>query len=84
MTDSSKNGCSEYQKCLEILRMMLDNEANEDQITYLNAHLDQCIICLEEYNLEKEIKTLLKSKVDRQVVPQELVSSIRSRIIQSV
>ncbi len=84
MTDSSKKGCSEYQKCLEILRMMLDDEANDDQVTYLNAHLDKCIICLEEYNLEKEIKSLLKSKVNRHQVPEELVSSIRNRIIQSV
>ncbi len=84
MANSSDKGCGEYYKCLEILRLMLDNEASREEEEYLNTHIDSCIICFEEYNLEKEIRELLKSKIDKHEVPGELVQSIRSKIIQSV
>ena len=84
MANSSDKGCGEYEKCLKILRLMLDNEATQEEEEYLNSHIDSCIICFEQYNLEKEIKELLKTKVDKQKVPGELVTSIRNKIIQSV
>ncbi|MCR9254412.1 MAG: anti-sigma factor [bacterium] len=84
MANSSDKGCGEYEKCLKILRLMLDNEASQDEEEYLNSHIDSCIVCFEEYNLEKEIRELLRSKVNKHQVPGELVTSIRNKIIESV
>lgn len=87
MTNTSekngKTGCSEFDKCLEILYLMLDNEADEDQENYLRRHLDNCMVCFEQYKVEKQIRELLRAKCANQPVPKDLAQSIRHKILQS-
>ncbi len=80
-TDKAGNsGCSEY---LEILHLMLDNEATEEQEKYLSVHVDKCMSCLKLYEVEKEIRILIKTKITRQPVPHNLASEIRRKIFKS-
>lgn len=87
MSDSSaKKGssdCSEFQKCLEILYLMLDNEASQEEETYLHRHFDNCRVCFEHYEVEKQIRELLKTKLANQPVPADLAETIRIRVSQS-
>lgn len=87
MADTSearkKNGCKEFEKCLEILYLMLDNEATNEQENYLNSHLDHCLVCFEQYEVEKQIRQLLKTKLTNQAVPADLAQSIRNKIFLS-
>ncbi|WP_421875694.1 anti-sigma factor [Marinoscillum sp.] len=87
MSDNPENkgnsGCAEFNKCLEILHLMLDNEASDDQEQYLHAHIENCMFCFEQYEVEKQIRELLKTKLANQVVPSGLAQSIRTKVFQS-
>ena len=74
--------CPERVKCLDILNMVLDGEATEEQKIYLNAHIDACLPCLNDYNLEKEIKNLLQSKCSKVEVPAGLAEAIKSKLAE--
>ncbi len=78
-----KSGCKEYDKCLEILHLMLDNEASADEEAYLKSHIDKCMVCFEQYEVEKEIRILIKTKITNQPVPLDLAYQIRSKIFKS-
>lgn len=87
MNESSKKeraGCSEFDKCLKILYLMLDNEASEEDESYLNSHIENCMICFEHYEVEKQIRVMLKTKLDKKPLPSGLADSIKEKIAQSV
>lgn len=75
--------CKEFKKCLEYLHLMLDNEADEDQVNYFTDHIDSCMFCFEQYEVEKHIRELLKTKLSKQPVPSDLAQEIRARVFQS-
>lgn len=75
----NKSDCSEY---LKILHLMLDNEATKEQEIYLNTHVEKCVFCLQNYEVEKEIRVLIKTKITRQPVPANLASEIRRKIFK--
>lgn len=87
MSDTSEKkvpiDCKEYEKCLEYLHLMLDNEATEAQEKYLKNHLEHCMVCFEQYEVERQIRELLKTKLINQKVPDNLAAAIRTRVFQS-
>jgi anti-sigma factor (TIGR02949 family) len=74
--------CPERNKCLDILNVVLDGEATEEQKIYLNDHIDACLPCLNDYNLEKEIKDLLKTKCGKIDVPEGLAEAIKLKLAE--
>ncbi len=76
-------GCREFEKCLEILNLMLDNEAEESDEKYLMDHIEQCIVCFEQYEVEKQLRLLLKTKLSNKAVPVDLASEIKRKVFQS-
>ncbi len=79
-----KMECPERAKCLDILTLVLDGEATEDQKTYLNAHIDICLPCLDDYKLEEEIKNLLQSKCSKVEIPVGLADAIKAKLSEEV
>jgi anti-sigma factor (TIGR02949 family) len=78
----AKKGCKEFEKCLEILHLMLDSEASKDQEEYLNEHVEGCMTCFEHYEVEKQIRILLQTRIEHKQVPSDLASSIRSKVFE--
>ncbi len=74
--------CSEFQKCLKVLHLMLDEEASVEEEAYLVNHIDKCMFCFEQYEVEKQIKELLKTKIAKMPVPSDLALNIKSKISQ--
>jgi len=74
--------CPETEKCLEIIHLVLDSEATDVQENYLNDHVEMCKQCLENFNIEKEIRMALKTRLERRKVPQDLIDSIKEKISQ--
>ncbi len=62
MENSSDVGCSNFEKCYEILKLMVDNQATGEQKEYFSEHMEKCIHCLKQYNLECEIKLMLQQQ----------------------
>jgi anti-sigma factor (TIGR02949 family) len=80
MGSGGKTECKDFEKCLEILYLMLDNEATEEEKSYLNDHIESCMLCFEQYEVEKQIRSLIKSKITNQPVPSGLINQIRTKI----
>lgn len=72
--------CQNRQECLKAIRLILDGEATSDQLHYFQQHIDCCMPCIENYNLEVTIRQLLCDRLERKAVPVEVINSIRSKI----
>ncbi|WP_339813910.1 zf-HC2 domain-containing protein [uncultured Imperialibacter sp.] len=81
---SAKEGCKESVKCIEILHLLLDNEASPTQEDYLRSHLDSCLPCLKNYKVETEIRNILRTKLEKREVPADLLNAIKSKISVSL
>lgn len=81
MKDCPERNCQDLKKCLEVLDLILDNEATLEDQVFFNEHIEECIVCFSQYNIEKQIRELIRTKVRKQPVPQELVSAIKNSIL---
>ena len=82
MSDCPDCSCSDYDKCLRILNLMLDNEVTPAQQEYFYDHIEKCMVCFSHFHVEKQIRQLLKSKINRKPVPESLAEEIRKRIVR--
>ena len=60
--------------------MMLDNEASEDEEVFFKSHIEKCMVCFAHYNVERQIRLLLKTKLNKHQVPVALANEIRNKI----
>lgn len=87
-TDSSDNAPEKKGKdlpeneCLKILNLVLDEEATDEQRAYFEKHLENCMPYYEIYCVDRKIKELIKKNCCDKEVPQDLVDSIREKILQ--
>ena len=75
--------CPDIEKYLLIIRQILDNEASKEQEAFLMTHVENCSCCLREYELEQEVRTILKKRLENKSVPAGLADSIRLKILRS-
>ncbi len=61
---------------------MLDNEATSVQEEFFNSHIEKCMVCFAHYNVEKQIRQLLKTKMNKKSVPSALANEIRGKIVK--
>ncbi len=67
--------------CLEMLRLILDGEASEEERkNFFDKHLETCMPCYKTYHLEMAIRDLLKSKCGKHEAPAELIENIKRMI----
>ena len=79
-----KQDCPNKQECLQLLQAILDGEASEQQKeTFMKQHLEECMPCYQNYHLEVAIRDLLKKKCCNEA-PQDLVNSIKDKVIQNL
>jgi anti-sigma factor (TIGR02949 family) len=79
-----KQNCENQRECLQMLQLILDGEATTQQKDhFLKEHLEQCMPCYKNYNLEMAIRELLKSKCTNHA-PQDLVDSIRKKVTENL
>ncbi len=74
--------CQNRQECLKAIRLILDGEATNEQLHYFHDHLDYCMPCIENYNLEVTIRQLLCDRLERKAVSPDVINSIRSKITE--
>ncbi len=66
--------------CLEMLQVILDGEATEEQHHYFKRHMDECMPCYKSFELDMQIRQLIKSKCCGGQVPDDLVERIKSQV----
>ena len=75
-----QESCTDPKRCMELLRLVIDGQASHEEETTWATHVEECMPCYRKHNLEKAIKEVLVSKVEKKSVPFGLVESIRSKI----
>jgi anti-sigma factor (TIGR02949 family) len=76
-----KEHCSHQADCLKMIQLILDGEATEQQLAKLKVNLESCQPCIEMYHLEKEVKELLTKRMEKKCCPDQLVATIKSKIL---
>lgn len=74
------NGCPDEQECLKVLELILDNESTSEEEDSYFSHIQNCWPCFQHYNLEKAIRELIKTKIEKRDVPLDLEQRIRAEI----
>ena len=74
------NRCSEEEHCLELVRLMLDDESTDDDKAYVLKHIDGCYRCYDNFDVENAIREVIKQKSNNVEVPQDVVNEIREKI----
>lgn len=62
----------------------LDGELGPSECAKIQAHLDECGPCLNEYNLDTTLKSLIKRSCSAEHAPETLRTAIMARISLSV
>ena len=68
------------ERCLELLELITDGEASPEEEKQFHNHIDECLPCYETFNLEKSIKEVLQTKLEKKQVPDDLIQSIKQKI----
>ncbi|AQG81433.1 hypothetical protein AWR27_20200 [Spirosoma montaniterrae] len=76
-----KEHCDHQADCLKMIQLILDGEATEQQLARLRDNLETCQPCIRMYHLEKEIKELLTKKMEKRCCPDQLVATIKAKIL---
>ena len=71
---------TDCEKFIELIDLLLDNEADPDEQKYIADHVDICGKCLEKLELQKQFKELISTRIESKKVPEGLADSIRSKI----
>lgn len=77
-----ENKCPDVENYLFIIRQLLDNEASREDEEFLMNHIGKCSCCLNEYELEQQVRTLIKTRLEKKSVPEDLTRAIR-KILRS-
>ena len=72
----SKDECSDY---LERIVFFLDNELDEADCSAVRVHLDSCNPCLEKYDLQRTVKSVV-ARSCAEVAPDDLRQRVLFKI----
>ena len=88
MKDKDKSHESEFcldrDKCIQVLHLIIDGEANENDEEYFYNHINQCIHCSQYYRLEQAIRVALRKKMKKKVAPEDFINEIRNKFKESI
>lgn len=70
--------------CMEMLQLMLDTDVTDEQRDYFKQHIDHCLPCYKNYDLEMTIKELIKTNCCGNDVPAEVIEQIKIQITQKI
>jgi mycothiol system anti-sigma-R factor len=74
----STEDCADY---LERIVYFLDNELDEADCSAVRVHLDECGPCLEKYDLQRTVKSVIARSCS-EAAPDELRERVRVQIRQ--
>ena len=66
--------------CMEMLQIVLDGQATEEQLKYWKAHTGICHPCYEKYKLDTAVIEKIKSECCCSKVPQDVIEQLSKKI----
>jgi len=74
------SGDCKEEDCNKLLQIIIDGEGTKADQELFFQHMKDCTYCYNSYTLEKSIRKLLKTKIKKESVPEDLVDSIKLKI----
>lgn len=72
-----------FKRCMELLPLVLDNEANHEDMSYFHQYSKNWPEITECYEREAAFRLAIKKKLGTLPAPDELLTSVRARIKQA-
>jgi anti-sigma factor (TIGR02949 family) len=72
--------CADEEKCLELIRVMLDDDATKEDASYVMEHIDGCFRCYGIYDLENAIREAVRTKSNNLKVSEDLKAEIVAKL----
>jgi anti-sigma factor (TIGR02949 family) len=66
--------------CIKSLQLVVDGEASKEQESYFMNHLDECLPCYNSFQVEKSVKEVLQSKIEKKPCPPHVIDNIRAKL----
>ncbi|MFN4145630.1 MAG: hypothetical protein ACK4GN_07385 [Runella sp.] len=79
-TKAKKEYCQHHAECLKKIQAVLDGEASEEEKAHFRENMEECLHCIRMYHLEKCVKEVLQSKIDKRSCPDSLISVIKAKL----
>ena len=77
---SKDHRCADEERCLELIRLMLDDESSADEKAHVLKHIDGCYRCYDNFDVENAIREVIRQKNSNIKIPQEVVNEILKKI----
>lgn len=71
---------NDCQKVVEILELIIDKEATQEQERFFKKHIDGCAPCLKHYEIDNSLIELIKKSLEKKECKSDLLSCIKSEI----
>ena len=68
--------------CMEMLQLVVDGQADDEQVAFWKAHLGMCQPCYEKYQVDSAIKEMVKAECCCSKIPQDVIEQLSSKIKQ--
>ena len=75
-----KRHCENHEKCMEMIQAVLDGSASEDEMAAFKENMNECLPCIEGYDLQKSIKEALQQKIEKKCCPESTLSKIKEKL----
>jgi hypothetical protein len=75
-----KRHCENHEKCMQMIQAVLDGSATEEEVNDFKANINDCMPCIEGYELQKSIKEALQQKIEKKCCPENTLSKIREKL----
>ncbi|MFN8436242.1 MAG: hypothetical protein U0V72_01285 [Cytophagales bacterium] len=66
-----------YKRCIEIINLILDGEATQEQVAYFEGNIKCCEKSMEFYNIEKCVRDAVVHKLRYKSVPKDLLDCVK-------
>ncbi len=68
--------------CKEMLQLVVDGQATNEQIAYWKSHLGMCPPCYEQFMVDNAIKEKVKSECCCSKIPHDVIEHLSTQIKQ--
>ena len=79
-----KGPCKDHEKCIHIINLIIDGEANEEEETFFYAHIQDCLHCAQYYKLEQYIREAIRKKLILKEAPEDLIQEVRQKVKDAI
>ena len=76
--------CEDHEKCIHIINLIIDGEANEEEEAFFYSHIQDCLHCAQYYKLEQSIRKAIRKKLKIKEAPEDLIQELRKKVKDSI